>query len=127
VRELNQFEQKPWEFWSSSTALHHSTPITRGVVSVPAGEAWIVERYDFSDEHHQRWGGYPSEKDFLNEFLTKIIVDRLGSYNRTLTSGTGFLLPFVEKVKAVKTTTINSMGFVVNDVQTKCTSFLGER
>lgn len=87
VRELNEFELKPWEFWTSSPAFHITTPKTRGIVQVPIGEAWVVERF--------------------------------GSYSRTLESGTSFIAPFVESVKAVKNTTLNSMGFICNDVTTK--------
>lgn len=45
VRELNKFEQKPWEFWTSSPAFHMTTPKTRGFVKVPLGEVWVVERF----------------------------------------------------------------------------------
>ncbi|KAJ3330494.1 hypothetical protein HDU91_003565, partial [Kappamyces sp. JEL0680] len=87
VRELNEFEQTPWEFWTSSPAFHLSAPKTRGVVSVPVGEAWVVER--------------------------------LGSFSRVLPEGRAVLLPFVESVKAVKNTTLQSMGFISTDIQSK--------
>lgn len=44
VRELNQFEG-PWEFWTTSPAFHLSTPKTRGLVRVPVGESWVIERF----------------------------------------------------------------------------------
>jgi hypothetical protein len=44
VRDLAPIEQK-WDFWTSSTAFYPSTPKTRGVVQVPVGESWVVERF----------------------------------------------------------------------------------
>ncbi len=38
---MNEFEQTPWEFWTSSPAFHLSTPKTRGLVRVPLGETWV--------------------------------------------------------------------------------------
>jgi len=85
VRELKPSEGK-WEFWTSSPAFAPTMPKTRGVVSVPIGESWVVER--------------------------------LGSYNRTLQSGVSFILPFVESVKSVKNTTLSSLGFISTEINT---------
>lgn len=48
-----------------------------------------------------------------------LIYCRFGSYSRTLQPGVSFILPFIENVKAVKNISLNSMGFICNDVQTK--------
>jgi uncharacterized membrane protein YqiK len=44
VRDLSPVEQK-WDFWTSSTAFYPNTPKTRGLVAVPVGESWVVERF----------------------------------------------------------------------------------
>ncbi|KAJ3255716.1 hypothetical protein HK103_006083 [Boothiomyces macroporosus] len=44
VRELTEYEKK-WDFWTTSTSFYERKPITRGLVTVPAGESWVVERF----------------------------------------------------------------------------------
>ncbi|KAJ3310284.1 hypothetical protein HDV04_005129 [Boothiomyces sp. JEL0838] len=44
VRELSEYEKK-WDFWTTSTSFYERKPITRGLVTVPAGESWVVERF----------------------------------------------------------------------------------
>ncbi|KAI8901358.1 band 7 family-domain-containing protein [Globomyces pollinis-pini] len=86
VRELTDFEKK-WEFWTTSTSFYLTTPKTRGVVAIPPGESWIIERF--------------------------------GSFNRVLTTGTHLILPFIESVRTVKVNTLATLGVFAPGVASK--------
>jgi regulator of protease activity HflC (stomatin/prohibitin superfamily) len=86
VRSLTEYEQK-WNFWTTSTAFYPNTPKTRGLVQVPVGECWVIERN--------------------------------GTFLKTLEHGTFFLVPFLDTIKKVKVTTLCSMGIMSRGIETK--------
>jgi hypothetical protein len=77
VKQVRDSVEK-WDFWSTSTAFYPTTPKATGLVTVPKGERWIIERNS--------------------------------NFNRVLESGDHFLIPFVDKIKTVKLSSVIATG-----------------
>jgi hypothetical protein len=83
-----------------------------GVPKVQVRELSEVEKkWDFWTTSSAFYRQTPKTRGFVQVPLGEIwIVEKFGSYSRTLSHGNHFILPFVESVKAVKLDTLNSMG-----------------
>jgi hypothetical protein len=88
------------------------------------------EKWDFWTTSTAFYGLTPKTRGYVHVPIGETwVVEKFGSYSRTLSHGNHVILPFFESVKAVKLDTLNSMGVFGQgkvdgkDVDSYCVAF----